>query len=248
MIVTEPKVIVPNQKLARVYHHLDKGVHAYDEDDLYTPDSSLWRSKVLDLRLYEYPPNNTYAFDRSRYNNHGTVTGATWGIQGRTFPGSGPNIISVPDTTLLRVTDFTLLAWIYPTQTAYQEIIGKGNTESGNYGFEWGLTNTNTFRTFIGDGVAQSAWNGTGTIPTTWFLAGSSWNDTTQICTHYVNGAVLDASSALPRHIAHTTDALSIGFVGNRYKGIIGEALIYNRALSAQERQQIYLSTKWRYT
>lgn len=110
---TEPKIIVPNQRLAQVYRQTNMGVHAYDEDDLYTPDTDLWRSKMLDLRLYEYPPNNTYVFDRSRYNNHGTVTGATWGIQGRTFDPVD-DYISVPNPSQLnfeRTDPFSVTVW-----------------------------------------------------------------------------------------------------------------------------------------
>jgi hypothetical protein len=78
----KPRIIVPNQKLARVYHHMAQGLHAYDEDSLYTPDSDLWKSCVLNLTPPLKPQTATaptqYWFDRSRYQNHMTITGATW--------------------------------------------------------------------------------------------------------------------------------------------------------------------------
>src|SRR3989304_2327449 len=111
MILTEPKIIVPNQHLAKVYHQMGLGVHAYEEDSLWTPDSDLWESCVLNMRLSDYPPNLTYAWDRSRYQNHGTITGTAYGRQGRSFDGTD-DLITVAHQAYLNPTlGGTIIAW-----------------------------------------------------------------------------------------------------------------------------------------
>lgn len=72
------KIIVPNTAPITVSRQFSLGVADYDVNELYAPDTEIWKSKVLDLASPKYSPNKNYIFDRSRYNNHGTITGATW--------------------------------------------------------------------------------------------------------------------------------------------------------------------------
>src|SRR3990167_5721859 len=79
----QSSIITPKAAEGFVSHQTNLGVSTYDLDELYSPDTEHWKSKVLDLGSPKYPPRvatapTRYWFDRSRYQNHGTITGAVW--------------------------------------------------------------------------------------------------------------------------------------------------------------------------
>ncbi len=53
------------------------GTANYDLDSVWSPDTGIDQSCVLDLASPKYEPNKTYIFDRSRYGNHGIKSGVT---------------------------------------------------------------------------------------------------------------------------------------------------------------------------
>jgi len=71
------KIITPRAGNISVSRQTNLGVADYDLDQLYSPDNAYAQSCVLDLASPKYSPNKTYIFDKSRYGNHGTITGAT---------------------------------------------------------------------------------------------------------------------------------------------------------------------------
>ena len=70
-------IIRPNE-IGSVGHEFNLGTNSYDIDDLYSPDTNLGKAKLLDLTPPKYKPNPLYWFDKSKYGNHGSITGATW--------------------------------------------------------------------------------------------------------------------------------------------------------------------------
>lgn len=110
------QVINPYTHEGWVSHQTNLGVNSYDSEELWSPDTAIWKSKVLDLGSPKFTPNKTYWFDKSRYCNHGTITGALWkqlpsGIWYSTFDGDD-NVNCGTGTTLnMSTLDFTMLVW-----------------------------------------------------------------------------------------------------------------------------------------
>ena len=107
-------IIVPKTAKVSVSRSTNLGVADYDLDELYSPDTAFWKSKVLDLASPKYSPNKTYIFDRSRYNNHGTIVGATWvrlpsGLWGLSFDGIDDYITGAAKVDVSA--GFTCLMW-----------------------------------------------------------------------------------------------------------------------------------------
>jgi len=263
MILTEPKIIVPNQRLAQVYRQTNLGVHAYNEDSLYTPNTDLWRSKGLDLRLYEYPPNNTYVFDRSRYNNHGTITGALWTPQGRSF--GGDDLIDI-DNTLTKLSTATVGTWEMwgkltdATPVALNTLICFGDTDDDESLHLRVLATGKISVSCVDAGVDDWVFSTNNVLITdnTFFHLVLIQNGVSPIL--IVNGQLVAITFSI--EVDKTTwfsqlTGLDNGRIGcsNRntagnaafLTGSVGEVRFYNRALSTGEVRQNYLATKWRY-
>jgi hypothetical protein len=187
--------------------------------------------------------HGTTVIDASGQDNHGTITGATWTLQGRfgsalDFDGLSA-LVTIPDAPSLRLTTaMTLEAWVKPSTvtSAWWDVIYKGND---NYFLEATAP--------TGDGVP--AGGGTfdandvvmyGAAP----LAVSSW--THLALTYdgatlrlYVNGVQV-ASQAQTGSLVTSANPLQIGgdsIFGQYFQGTIDEVRIYNQALSPSEIQ-----------
>ena len=179
-----------------------------------------------------------------------TVTGATWGSQGRIFAGGTDGIVS--NTKLFTAYPFTLSGWIKATSRADDASVlcwlGDKDVEDIHYllrinavtGFASVLArNTNAY---INSGVVN--------------LFGSF---------HYLTAVFASATSRLLNvdgvNVATGTDSVayssdvdifSIGYArrftpDSHAKGTIGEVFGWSRSLSVGEDMNNYLATKWRY-
>ena len=246
-------IIAPKTANIAVSHSHALGTYDYDMDELYSPDTNQWRSKVLHIGSPKYSPNKTYAFDRSRYNKHGTITGALWkqlpsGVWVLYFDNVDDKIV-VPHNAVFNLVTGTLEAWVKTSKTSgNNEIIVKDTTGTG-----W----DNPFLLRHEGGTILGR---IGKNPTTLDIYSTTNISTLGIFYHatftwdgsysrmYING-VLEATSALYAFIpvVNNTDIqISKGPYG-QFNGYIGEAKIYNRALSASEIMQNYLARKGKY-
>jgi hypothetical protein len=113
-------IITPTNKMT-VSHRTGKGVHHYEQEELWSPGTDLWKSCVLDIGSPASAPNKTYAFDRSRYHNDGTISGAVWkqqpnGLWAPVLDGTDDKIV-IPNSPLLdfeRTDAFTFEFWFNP--------------------------------------------------------------------------------------------------------------------------------------
>ncbi len=193
------------------------------------------------------------------HNHHScTVTGATWGPQGRTFDGVA-NVITIPDAASLRLTaPLTMSFWVYRASlynsaSAKREyLINKLNT---NLGY--------VLRFEISDGRMQYVYGyGTGyraaySIKASWAVG---WWHVTLVqqaadyyALFYVNGVLDNTTDVANSPVANDATSLELGYtsfdVANSIalNGKMGDVLLYNRALTAGEIMRNYLATRWRY-
>ena len=76
-MIKHSNLILPSAPGGIVSHTKNIGVGHYCLDDLYSPDTAMKNAEVLRLGpMISKVPG--YWWDRSRYQNHATITGATW--------------------------------------------------------------------------------------------------------------------------------------------------------------------------
>ena len=213
-------------------------------------------SFVYDPALALYLPlwkrDGTSFISDDAYGHLVTVTGATWGIQGRIVDGTD-DFISVPDNDIWDSADFTLLIWT------------KQNAFAGNYWQRAFIAHNTTGGavnkwTFAHDGTTSVlTWvNGWPTNPTVlsdaWTLSAGVWYliGLTRIgsaFTFYKDG-VANGTATNATAFPNIAQPLTIGWgegTPKTYDGITGEVLMLSRGYTPAEVQNYTLATKWRY-
>ncbi len=225
-------------------HQTNLGIESYDLNESYSPDTALWKSRVLDLPSPKYQPNNTYWFDKSRYRNLGTISGATWGrlpsglwvlsFDGDDYVGCGAGAsLNITGTAL------SLEVWVKPSTLVGYPIVKANSVAVAPflaYGIEIAATGKINFNADFA-GTLRSAVS-TGTI------TANVWNhvlvtyDGTN-ARFYFNG-VLDSTIApaggAGNLMTHATWNLCIGrtdYGGNLIKGWATLPRVYNVTLGA---------------
>ena len=205
-------------------------------------------SLVLYLPLYKL--DGASFMSKDAYGHLCTVTGALWGITGRTFDGDDK--ITILNTGFdPAATGFTWMAWANANALdADRSLITFHNPDhqlrydSGDDFFELQLK-------------ADGAWNYTkysqaNPSTSTWYnVAGVADLTGSPSASIYVNGIVGDTTASFTTIDATVTPDVYLGCTtgsGRYWKGYIGEVWIYNRALSAAEIQHNHRVTKWRYS
>jgi hypothetical protein len=196
---------------------------------LQNPDSNLSKSTVLDLASpspYISQPNKNYIFDRSRYGNHGTITGATWvtlpsGLKVLYFDGTDDsvncgNLLDVVPTT------FTILYWIKPVDG-----VGTSHTIFSKFNINaqdriWVSYNQDTDSLIISweenDHGLQNLTT-TGVAPETWYFGGMRWSPVSGM-TAFLNGAVSGntaGATTLMRNGTYTDFRWGVGGAGTEF-------------------------------
>ncbi len=207
----------------------------------------------------DFDENTTTQYDRSGYNNNGTVSDATWNLSGRyggglEFDGTD-DYVNVPHSNSLSMGsgDYSMEAWArFPTGIAdnYGDIVGKGGW---NGVLTYGIVNGNGA---IYGYLANNTWtdrimsaNAYGYDNNTWHHYVLTFDrDANMIL--YVDGVVIDSTSI--SSYANTNfngvDNVHIGeYPGWYTQGSIDHVKIYNRALSAEEVQASYMNHKCGY-
>ncbi len=172
------------------------------------------------------------------YSHSNTVTGATWGLQGRTFAG-GDDYISIP--------------YIFYGHSGFAWANGTGgiislNRDDGLGYMTFGMINSTTLRLAIHNGSNNV--NLDATVTANWHFTGYSYGAGGMVI--YSDGAVANsnADTRMPYNTTHTHSRIGhAGWAGAfaSFTGIIGEAAIYGSIPSITKQLQYYLATKWRY-
>jgi hypothetical protein len=175
--------------------------------------------------------------------------GATFapGKVGQAFsfdPASGTMI--VPDSSSLRLTDqLTIAAWIKTRSiNSDQAIVSKVGGAAGNNGYQLVLSGNTLMGQFNspGENWPSARVTSEGLIaPEVWYHV--AWTYDQSAMKLYLNGFAVATSVVGPQPIVASRSNLRISGDDNNhvyFDGLIDEASVYNRALSAREIQTIY--------
>ncbi len=181
--------------------------------------------------------------DASGRGNHGTTTSTTWGT-GRfggalSFNGTS-SWVTVPDSASLDLTNrLTLEAWVNPVQLtgAWRTVIFKQTTTGMAYAL-YGANSANRPLGQVNIGGEQNA-IGPAALPlNAWTHLAATYDGATVRL--FVNGTQV-ATKPQTGNAAVSTGVLRIGgnsiWTAERFRGLIDEVRIYDRALTAAEVQ-----------
>ncbi len=177
-----------------------------------------------------------------------TVTGATWGYQGRTFDGD--DFIELGNPTALQITGaaITVALWIKFTDANLGTVILSKWGDQSAYIMYFGGAGNPTFAVNTSSSVALTSLS-TNNDGAWHFICGfyDGANVNLEVDNVAANtpaaqtGNIASASTTV--RIARYGDAFTGYFIGN-----IGGVFIFNRSLPFTERLRLYQATKWRYT
>ena len=193
-------------------------------------------SLVLCLPLYELDGTPIKSTDTYGYSC--TVTGAIWTPEGRLFDNSDDKII-FPSVNLGN--EFTIEYISKRLSSSSMDIVIGDPVAQVRIGYDAGA-NTGWVR-YITD-ISKTP----PTLLNTW--QHFAWTrDSSNKCDVYLNaGPPIRLFSDAVQNGTVTVDRLGLTGTGTGpLDGLIGEARIYNRALTPLEIQHNFLSTKWRY-
>jgi len=203
---------------------------------------------------FEGGSNSTFTKDYSGYGNSGTDHGAVWNATGGHDGGgaydiSGTQYLSISDSPSLDIngTGLTLEAWVYPrTLTNYMAIVGKEASSNAEpywvYQLEGGSSGI-TFR--LSTNGNSRTWTDVSPLSTNrWYHVVGTYDGTAMRM--YINGE-LNKSVAKSGNVTTSTGKFSIGRFQNantdNFNGIVDGVRVYNRALSAEQIQALYLNS-----
>jgi RHS repeat-associated protein len=203
------------------------------------------------IALAGTPPIAAYSFDEGTGEtahdfvgtHDGTISGAKWttGKYGSAleFSAASKNLVTVPESEDLRFKNFTLEAWVDPTESrALAAIIAHTNAEDYGYALYDGGELAGKPEGFITNkkSVAKYTFYNSVLPLNTWTHL-TVTNDGTNL-RFYANGTLVDTRSAV--NVQAGKGVLKIGgteaFGGTEYfTGKIDEIRLYNRALNGEE-------------
>jgi glucose/arabinose dehydrogenase/PKD repeat protein len=186
------------------------------------------------------------ARDSSTNANDGTLIGpATWDANGRygaalSLSGLGGNVTVPHSSSLSLSSSYTLEAWVKPTAlNRYQTVLIKEQTSGCGY---WLQTVGNRLSSGFNNGGCREHLGPTSPVVplNQWSHLAAVFNDTANTSTLYLNGTQIATRTETAAPIPNTQPLVfgQTGFAGDnfeRWRGLIDEVRVYNRALRAAE-------------
>jgi len=199
-------------------------------------------------------PRGVAAFaDASGNGNTGTcgATCPTMGVAGAVRTAASFNginsQITVPDSPSLRLNQFTIVLWAYPTQmkSDFQPLVVKEDSTGNNrnYGLfilpnsmqvRYTLWGSNCATPFPGNSVGRLPLN-------TWTQIAFSFDGAVE--KFYMNGVLDSSNAASPSSLCQAAFPVKIGMETSAFqpfKGTLDDIQIYNQALTAPEVSNLY--------
>ncbi len=184
-----------------------------------------------------------------------TVTGATWGYQGRTFgPVTLDDEILVATSPVFQFTSaLTAEIWLKRTNdTVTTQTFLNNQTAGLNNGFAININQSDIGS--LGFWVYNGAWVSCPAVITAGMCILNVWEH--WVFTYnagamivYKNGVSAYTRASAGNIVTHVSPVVSIGSANgsNFAGGQEGEVRLYNRVPAASEVEHNYMSTKWRY-
>ena len=198
------------------------------------------------------------AQDLSGNYNFGSPTGIAYspGLVSEAFWFDGDAAkVKIGQSANLNVQSLTLAAWINPADETYRPILTY--QQQGDYmgAFIWAGKPPGGAAGTLYSNLRQSPWDNneifvSGVIPTNqWSLVAVTYDQTSGVNRLYVNGTVVKEKNigfliqrtAAPLYIGHLPETLD-ALPPTSFYGLIDEPQVYNRALSTNELNAIYLA------
>ena len=203
----------------------------------------VWENTVLWLPM-DLEDNQVY--DYSSFRNHGTVYGASWvdGKYGKALNFDGiDDYVEVNDSSSLDVsTGITLMAWVKPqdmSEVAWNGVINHGGYYGDGKGYSF-IVMLNRVRVEIHGLTTEYLDIGGLTLSNgVWYFVVATYNGSK--IEFFVNSKSI-GSVSVTGTILPSGSTLRIGdrYNNDRFKGIIDDVRIYNRALTAEEIGWLY--------
>jgi len=248
----QKRIITPSAGRLTVARQTNLGVAVHDVDDLYSPDSDVWRSKVLDPVMPKYAPSKSYWFDGSRFSNPGTITGAVWvqlpsSIWVLSFDGADDQVNFGNKAAFNFTTTITIRVWVRPSTLTTLNATAIFVSKVDNYYFGFQKT-TGMLRGRVYAGVEKTA--ASGALAAGKFAHCCLTYDGSALT--FYKDAVAIFSAAQAGVIATGVNSLyagtdATGAGGFFFPGLMGKPLICSRAFTAAEVVRDRELTKWRY-
>ena len=202
-----------------------------------------------------YPGSGTTWFDKSGFNNNGTlINGPTFntGSGGSIVFDGGDDFVNCGSTTnLTGLINISISSWVYPITSSFTTFVARYYNTTLDQG--WLLGYSNSSFSFQGreSTAAYLSTTSTNIFPiNNWYnvvgtKSGSLWSI-------YVNGNLQSSSSLGNGTTPFSANSMQVGaLVGSGFSvyqpNRVASTQIYNRALSAQEVLQNYNATKGRF-
>jgi len=153
--------------------------------------------------------------------------------------------------TFFTFNNFTISLWVYPgsTQVQYADIFDNNHTGARNFVCQQNNVNTNQYEFACFNSTINNA-SGTGFFTlsaNTWHYLTFTWNNS--VASAYING-VFYSSGGAANPITYNAQNLRLaGWYdgGRNWNGRMGNFMVHNRVLTAQEIAQNYNALKSRY-
>jgi len=196
-----------------------------------------------------YPGSGTTIFDLSGNGNNGTLSGSPVFSNGiMTYDGSDDQIaVSANQNSLDFSSNQTILIWMYHTYTSGRK--NPYNQAYGGYG-TWTHEQGNNINYYYGDAGGNNTpytnRNSSTTSTSVWNMMCTT-RDTSTI-KWYKNGVLINSASNAYGELTTTTGDISFGngYAG-RWVGDMGPMMLYKKALTAAEIQEIFHAYKGRF-
>ncbi len=224
------------------------------QSGLYAPDRAIVPSNNLSLYVPLWHPelNGATIVSKDLNAKSFTVTGATWGITGRTFAGTDDDISTASDNWLpLGNAARTIASW-FRTATvgatvSYLLSYGLWGTNSAFFG----INRNGAVITIAGYNETHS---GTYVISVdTWYLLFVSMT-TTGIATFFYSPFAFIQVDINEAHTYNTQagnkttiGARNAATPSNNFDGIMGDGAVWAQTFSGPERTNFWNKTRWRY-
>jgi len=140
----------------------------------------------------------------------------------------------------------TLMVWLYYTTSQYSQVIYLGNAAIAGVGIiiNNGSGASGNKATVLFGGKSYSAAGSVTLTANTWYCLALSIANT-PLCSFYSNTTLVGSTTTVPNGAGVYSTQMAMA--SQNFTGGLGQALIYNRALSSTEITQNYNATKGRY-